>query len=138
MKRGMQLDFLFLGTSGGHYSPQLQKEYVDQFDLDARRSSSALINGRYLIDCGDHCLDSLRIAGVNTAQITDVFLTHLHHDHFRKAAFVKNVGCYHRENTRLFNTFGTPFAQISRRNRPIGKSRRIKGGLRRIASNNIK
>ena len=53
------------------------------FDFDARRSSSILINGKVLVDCGDHTLDSLRIANVDISDITDIFITHLHGDHFR-------------------------------------------------------
>ena len=73
---------LFLGTCACDFSPKLQTEFKDSFDFDARRSSSALLNGKFLIDCGYHCLDSLRIAGVDAGQITDVLITHLHKDHF--------------------------------------------------------
>ena len=80
------MDILFLGTCACDYSPLLQTTYKDTFDKNARRSSCALVNGRYLIDCGDHCLEELRIANVNLAQITDVFVTHFHRDHY-------NVDC---------------------------------------------
>lgn len=73
---------LFLGTCACDFSDKLNNEYKDCFDKDARRSSCALINGKYLIDCGYHCLDSLRIAKINAAKITDIFITHLHDDHF--------------------------------------------------------
>lgn len=73
---------LFLGTAACDYSPRLKTDCRDRFDRDARRSSSALLNGHLLIDCGDHLLDSLRIAGVDAAAVTDVLITHLHSDHY--------------------------------------------------------
>ena len=76
------MDILFLGTCACDYSPLLQTVYKDAFDKDARRSSCALVKGRYLIDCGQHCLDSLRIAKIDPAQITDIFITHFHSDHY--------------------------------------------------------
>lgn len=72
----------FLGTCACDYSPKLQTEFADKFDFDARRASSVLMNEHFLIDCGPHCIDSLRIAGIDIRKITDVFLTHLHSDHF--------------------------------------------------------
>ena len=79
-----QNEILFLGTCACDYSPLLQTTYKDCFDKDARRSSCALVNGQYLFDCGEHCLDSLRIAKVDLGKITDIFVTHLHSDHYNK------------------------------------------------------
>ena len=76
------MNILFLGTCACDYSSLLQTVHKDTFDKNARRSSCALVNGRYLIDCGEHCMDSLRIAKVNLAQITDIFVTHFHSDHY--------------------------------------------------------
>ena len=42
-----------------------------KFDYDARRSSSILIDGEILVDCGIHTLDSLRIAGIDYDKISD-------------------------------------------------------------------
>ena len=50
------MEVLFLGTCAFDYSMKLKREFVDKFDLNARRSSSMLFDGRYLIDCGDHTL----------------------------------------------------------------------------------
>jgi phosphoribosyl 1,2-cyclic phosphate phosphodiesterase len=83
------MEILFLGTCACDYSPLLQTTYKDVFDKNARRSSCALINGRYLIDCGYHCLEELRIAKIDLAQITDIFVTHFHSDHY-------NVECISR------------------------------------------
>ena len=79
MKRN---EILFLGTCACDYSPLLQTTYQDTFDKNARRSSCALINGQYLLDCGFHSIDALRIAKINLAQITDIFVTHFHSDHY--------------------------------------------------------
>lgn len=79
------LDVIFLGTCACNYSrytERLQTELFDRFDKDARRASSVLLGGHMLIDCGPHCLDALRIVGMPTSSITDLFLTHLHSDHF--------------------------------------------------------
>lgn len=81
-RTNMNHELLFLGTCARDFSPRLEGECRDCFDLDARRSSSALVDGRYLIDCGTHTLESLRIAGIDRGAITDLFVTHLHSDHF--------------------------------------------------------
>lgn len=67
------MNILFLGTCACDYSPLLKTTYKDVFDKDARRSSCALVNGQYLIDCGEHCMDALRIAKVNL-RISQIFL----------------------------------------------------------------
>ena len=75
-------DLLFLGTCACDFSPKLKTVYANQFDDDARRASVMLMNEHFLIDCGPHCLDSMRIAGIDYSAITDIFVTHLHGDHF--------------------------------------------------------
>ena len=85
----MSVKFQFLGTCAADFSPKLKTDFVDCFDMNARRSSAALINGRYLIDCGVHTIDSLRIAGIPLENITDVFFTHLHGDHYQAANLAK-------------------------------------------------
>ena len=81
----MNCEILFLGTCARDFSPKLTGECQNCFDLDARRSSSALVDGRFLIDCGTHTLESLRIAKIDKTAITDLFVTHLHSDHFDRA-----------------------------------------------------
>ena len=75
-------NLFFLGTCAADFSPKLNNECADCFDKDARRASCALLDDKFLIDCGPHCLDSLQIAGIDMTTITDVFFTHLHDDHF--------------------------------------------------------
>ena len=77
-----KLDILFLGTCAANFSPRLKTDLADRFDKDARRSSSVLIDGKYLVDCGIHTADCLRLAKVDVTRITDVFITHTHYDHF--------------------------------------------------------
>ena len=72
----------FLDTCACDFSPKLENEFKDSFDKDARRASAVLLNGKYLIDSGPHILDSLRISGANVDEITDIFVTHVHDDHF--------------------------------------------------------
>lgn len=72
----------FLGTCAADFSPKLNNECANCFDKDARRASCALLDSRFLIDCGPHCIDSMRIADIDMTTITDVFFTHLHDDHF--------------------------------------------------------
>lgn len=103
--------FLFLGTSALDFSPKLLTEYKDRFDLDARRDSCALLEGRYLIDCGPHALDSLRIAGVNREEITDIFITHFHPDHYN-ADNIETIAKAKKEPLNLWVSEGAEEIEI--------------------------
>ena len=72
----------FLGTCACDFTERLETEYRDKFDFNERRASAILINDRYLIDCGIHILDSFRISGCDISKVTDIFVTHMHSDHF--------------------------------------------------------
>lgn len=72
----------FLGTAAANFSPRLKTDCKDCFDKDARRASCMLIGDDCMVDCGLYALESLRIAGTDISKITDVFITHLHADHF--------------------------------------------------------
>jgi hypothetical protein len=78
----MKNELLFLGTSACEFSPRLESDLKCKFDKDARRSSAAIYGGRYLLDCGIHTPESLGIAGCELGKITDIFITHLHRDHY--------------------------------------------------------
>ncbi|MBQ8163277.1 MAG: MBL fold metallo-hydrolase [Clostridia bacterium] len=80
-------DIKFLGTCACDFSSKLETEFKNSFDKDARRASAVLINGNYLVDAGVHIIDSLRIADINARDITDLFITHMHSDHFD----IKNI-----------------------------------------------
>jgi len=97
----MGIKFQFLGTCAADFSPRLKDECANRFDVNARRSSCALLEGRILIDCGVHTLDCLRIAGIPCGSITDIVLTHLHADHF-KAANVEAIATAKKEPLRLW------------------------------------
>lgn len=75
-------EIIFLGTSACDFSPRLKTDLQGRFDKDVRRSSSILLDGCRLVDCGPHTLNSLEIIGKQLPEITDIFLTHLHDDHF--------------------------------------------------------
>lgn len=79
----MKYDITFLGTCAADFSPRLKGDCADRFDDNARRASCLLFNDSFLIDCGPHCLDSLRIAGIPQGNIGDIFVTHLHGDHYK-------------------------------------------------------
>lgn len=72
----------FLGTAAANFLPQLKTVCKDRFDNDARRASCMLIGESCLVDCGMYVLESARIAGTDLSKITDIFVTHLHADHF--------------------------------------------------------
>lgn len=80
--------FQFLGTCAADFSPRLKSDCADCFDKNARRASVMIFNEHFLIDCGPHCMDSMRIAGADMGNITDLFVTHLHGDHFN----MTNIG----------------------------------------------
>lgn len=101
----------FLGTCADDFSKKLQNECKDCFDKDARRASCALIDGHILIDAGPHVLDSLRIAGVEKAQITDLFITHLHSDHFCPENIAK-IAAARPEKLRLFVRYDAEIPEL--------------------------
>lgn len=74
----------FLGTGAADFSELLETDYKDTLDRNARRSSAALIDGRLLIDCGPHTLDSLRLQKLDCSGITDLLVTHFHSDHYNR------------------------------------------------------
>ena len=76
----------FLGTGAADYSATILEDFPEQFNPDTRRASAALLDRRYLIDAGPHVINSLQIAGMNPADITDLFFTHLHKDHYQPAS----------------------------------------------------
>ena len=85
----VSFDITFLGTCAHDYSPKLETEFKNCFDKNARRSSCTLMNGCYLIDGGDHLLESLRIYGKNGNEIDDMFISHLHCDHYNRDHIAK-------------------------------------------------
>ena len=94
-------DLIFLGTCACDFSPKLKNEFKDKFDPDARRASSVLLNGKFLIDCGPHCCSSLEIINKNFSEISDIFFTHFHSDHFNEEN-VRKIALSRKEPLRLW------------------------------------
>lgn len=92
---------MFLGTCACDFSSRLQTDCKDRFDKDVRRSSSILIDGHILVDCGPHTLNSLEIIEKPLCEITDIFLTHLHSDHF-DATSIEKIAAEKDEKLRLW------------------------------------
>lgn len=82
----MSFELTFLGTGAADFPPELETTCKHRFDNDIRRCSSVLVNGHILIDCGPHTGGALNILKVPLSSITDIFITHLHDDHFRPNA----------------------------------------------------
>ncbi len=104
-------DITFLGTSACDFSPKLKDEFKDKFDKNARRASAVLLDGHILIDAGMHILDSLRIAKINKEAITDIFITHLHKDHF-DLQNIKQIALAKKDKLRLFVRFDADLPEI--------------------------
>jgi hypothetical protein len=102
----------FLGTGAHDYSARLLTDCKDKFDKDARRSSAVMIGESYLIDCGDHILDELRIAEGDPAGITDIFNTHQHGDHFNSDNLLAIAKCAAKK-IRLWVREGAKIPDIS-------------------------
>ena len=96
------MESVFIGTCACNYSKyehRFSEDLKDNFDNDARRASSLLIENRILLDCGPHASDALHIVGVGLEDITDIVITHLHPDHFiseniERIASAKSVPLY--------------------------------------------
>ena len=102
----------FLGTGAHDYSARLLTDCKDKFDRDARRSSALMIGESLLIDCGDHILDELRIAGCDLGKITDVFNTHQHEDHFN-AENLAAIAASAKRPLRLWVRDGAEITEIA-------------------------
>lgn len=70
-------DILFLGTGAADWD-------VSRKDSFFRRNSSALLDGKLLIDCGAHIFDFAEYSGEPRLfdGVTDIVITHRHSDHF--------------------------------------------------------
>lgn len=79
----------FLGTGAADFSPLLKTEYKNKLGKDQRRSSSILMDDQFLVDCGPHTAESFRIQGLDASKVTDLFLTHLHDDHYDRSSIAE-------------------------------------------------
>lgn len=73
----------FLGTGAADFSEELTKDAAFGLnDKSVRRSTSTLIDGKILIDCGPHVLRSLSLFNKCAGGIEHLIITHFHDDHF--------------------------------------------------------
>jgi len=112
-KRKMKYNITFLGTCACDYSPLLKGECADRFDDNARRASCLTFNDRFMIDCGPHALDSLRIAGIDKARITDLFITHLHSDHYNPENIAEIAAASAERRLRIWVSEGAVIPEIA-------------------------
>ena len=127
----MSIQFTFLGTCAADFSPRLKTDCKDRFDMDARRASCAIFNEKYMIDCGPHALESIRIAGVDMTKITDIFMTHLHSDHFNPDN-VQTIASAKAEPLRLWVSEGAivpPLENVDVRYMPKRQPLSVGSGL---------
>ena len=76
-----KVELLFLGTGAADWPSKYPPADMKLTRGQVRGTSSMLINGHILIDCGPTVLDVMNRYKVNPAGITDLLLTHTHADH---------------------------------------------------------
>lgn len=78
----MKLLFLGTGAAGS------KKKYEHEIEDIRRRCASMLIDEHVVVDVPKQSFDYATKLGVDTSLITDVFLSHLHGDHYNKEALL--------------------------------------------------
>ncbi len=76
------MELLFLGTGAADWPYHPAEEWAADQDNRIRRTSSALLDGKILIDPAPASFQYASLLGVDLTRITDVLLTHSHADHF--------------------------------------------------------
>lgn len=72
----------FLGTGAADFHECLYDERRYTLDKNIRRCNVTLLDETYLIDCGPHLMDEIKLHGVQAQRIEHVLLTHDHDDHY--------------------------------------------------------
>lgn len=70
------MNIRFLGTGAADWN------WKQPLDAENRGSTSTLLDGKILIDAGTTGWENIVRFNINPAEITDIFITHSHSDHF--------------------------------------------------------
>jgi adenosylcobinamide kinase/adenosylcobinamide-phosphate guanylyltransferase len=86
----MRVLLLGTGSADGWPNPWCSCASCEVMRRDGvvRRSTSALVDGRLLLDCGPDAPHQAQAAGTSLHDVRTVLLTHAHHDHLAPAALL--------------------------------------------------
>jgi len=80
------LAILFLGTGAADWPSGYKATLAEAKSGAVRGTSSILVNGKVLVDCGPTVFDAIQLFGADPRQIGDLLITHTHGDHLNREA----------------------------------------------------